>query len=98
MGGAFLGAMSAGGGTTQTAVNRLTGARTQLEELVTTPVVLATMLLLSPLIALMPEATLAAVVIVYSIGLIRPAEFEAILKIRRTEFTWALTPSLGWSC
>ena len=39
----------------------------------------------------MPEATLAAVVIVYSIGLIRPAEFHAILKIRRTEFTWALT-------
>lgn len=95
VGGAFLGAMPAGGGTTQTAVNRLAGARTQLAELVTTLVVLATMLLLSPLIALMPEATLAAVVIVYSIGLIRPAEFEAILKIRRTEFTWALTAFAG---
>ena len=95
VGGAFLGAMPAGGGTTQTAVNRLSGARTQLAELVTTLVVLATMLLLSPFIALMPEATLAAVVIVYSIGLIRPAEFEAILKIRRTEFTWALTAFAG---
>ena len=95
LGGAFLGAMPAGGGTTQTAVNRLAGARTQLAELVTTLVVLATMLLLSPLIALMPEATLAAVVIVYSIGLIRPAEFEAILKIRRTEFIWALTAFAG---
>jgi MFS superfamily sulfate permease-like transporter len=95
VGGAFLGAMPAGGGTTQTAVNRLAGARTQLAELVTALVVLATMLLLSPLIALMPEATLAAVVIVYSIGLIRPAEFEAILKIRRTEFTWALTAFAG---
>jgi MFS superfamily sulfate permease-like transporter len=91
VGGAFLGAMPAGGGTTQTAVNHHAGARTQLAELVTATVVLATMLLLSPLIALMPEATLAAVVIVYSIGLIRPAEFHAILKIRRTEFTWALT-------
>jgi len=95
VGGAFLGAMPAGGGTTQTAVNRLAGARTQLAELVTALVVLATMLLLSPLIALMPEATLAAVVIVYSIGLIRPAEFEAIRKIRRTEFTWALTAFAG---
>jgi len=95
VGGAFLGAMPAGGGTTQTAVNRLAGARTQLAELVTALVVLATMLLLSPLIALMPKATLAAVVIVYSIGLIRPAEFEAILKIRRTEFTWALTAFAG---
>src|SRR5262249_50592328 len=48
-----------------------------------------------PLIALMPEATLAAVVIVYSIGLIRPAEFREILSVRRTEFTWALVAFAG---
>ena len=95
MGGAFLGAMPAGGGTTQTAVNRLAGARTQLAELVTALAALATMLLLAPLIALMPQATLAAVVIVYSIGLIRPGEFSEILRIRRTEFTWALTAFAG---
>ena len=34
-GGAFLGAMPGGGGTTQTAVNRLAGACTQMSELVT---------------------------------------------------------------
>ena len=95
LGGAFLGAMPAGGGTSQTAVNRFAGARTQLAEVVTAVVVLATMLFLSPLIARMPEATLAAVVIVYSAGLIEPAEFAAILKIRRTEFTWALTAFAG---
>jgi SulP family sulfate permease len=94
-GGAFLGAMPAGGGTTQTAVNRLAGARTQFAELVTAAVSLATILLLAPLLALMPQATLAAVVIVYSIGLIRPAEFRAILDIRRTEFSWALTALAG---
>jgi sulfate permease, SulP family len=94
-GGAFLGAMPVGGGTSQTAVNRQAGARTQLAELVTAMVALATMLLLAPLIALMPQATLAAVVIVYSIGLIRPAEFGAILGIRRTEFTWALVAFAG---
>jgi sulfate permease, SulP family len=94
-GGAFLGAMPAGGGTSQTAVNRLAGARSQLAELVTATVVLATMLFLAPLIALMPEATLAAAVIVYSIGLIQPAEFRAILRVRRTEFTWALTAFAG---
>jgi MFS superfamily sulfate permease-like transporter len=43
----------------------------------------------------MPQATLAAVVIVYSIGLIRPVEFRAILEIRRTEFAWALTALAG---
>lgn len=90
-GGALLGAMPAGGGTTQTAVNRLAGAHTQLAQLVTTGVTLATMLLLSSIIAFMPQATLAAVVIVYSVGLIKPEEFAAILDIRRTEFVWALT-------
>ncbi len=94
-GGAFFGAMPAGGGTSQTAVNRLAGARTQVAELVTAAATLATMLLLAPLIALMPQATLAAVVVIYSIGLIKPAEFSAILRIRRTEFTWALAAFVG---
>src|SRR5574337_129191 len=82
-GGAFFGSMAAGGGTTQTAVNRLSGARTQVSELVTGGGTLVTLLFLSPLIALMPQATLAAVVIVYSIGLIKPREFSAILRVRR---------------
>jgi MFS superfamily sulfate permease-like transporter len=94
-GGAFVGAMPAGGGTSQTAVNRRAGARTQLAEMVTAIVALATILLLAPLLALMPQATLAAIVIVYSIGLIQPTEFRAILNIRRTEFTWALTAFAG---
>jgi MFS superfamily sulfate permease-like transporter len=94
-GGAFLGAMPVGGGTSQTAVNRLAGAHTQLAELITALATLATMLLLAPLIALLPQATLAAVVIVYSIGLIKPAEFRAIYAVRRTEFTWALAAFAG---
>ena len=91
VGGAFLGSMPAGGGTSQTAVNRLAGARSQLSELVTAGASLLTMLFLAPLLALMPMATLAAVVIVYSIGLIRPGEFKDILTVRRMEFIWALT-------
>ena len=94
-GGALLGAMPGGGGTTQTAVNRLAGARTQLAEIVTAAITLITMLLLAPLIGLMPQATLAAVVIVYSIGMIKPREFREILSVRRTEFTWALIAFAG---
>ena len=94
-GGALFGSMPAGGGTSQSAVNRLAGARTQLAELVTAGATLATMLLLAPLIALMPQATLAAVVIVYSIGLIKPTEFSEILKIRLNEFTWAIAAFAG---
>ncbi len=94
-GGALLGAMPGGGGTSQTAVNRLAGARTQLAEIVTAGVTLVTMLFLAPLIGLMPQATLAAVVIVYSIGLIHPAEFRTIHRVRRTEFRWAVAALAG---
>ena len=89
-GGAFLGAMPSGGGTSQTAVNRLAGARTQMSELVTAAATLVVMLLLAPIIGQMPQATLAAVVIVYSIGLIQPQDFRGILGVRRTEFIWAV--------
>ena len=93
--GALLGAMPSGGGTSQTAVNRLAGAHTQMAELVTAAGALVTMLLLAPLIGLMPQATLAAVVIVYSIGLIQPVDFREILRVRRTEFIWALISLAG---
>jgi SulP family sulfate permease len=95
IGGALLGAMAAGGGTTQTAVNRLAGAQSQLAGLITAGLALGTCLLIAPFIGLMPNATLAAVVIVYSIGLIQPSEFRDILLIRRTEFIWALVALVG---
>ena len=94
-GGAVLGGMPAGGGTSQTAVNRLAGARSQLAGLITGGVTLLTLLFLAPLISLMPQATLAAVVIVYSVGLIQLPEFRAILAVRRTEFIWAVAAFAG---
>jgi sulfate permease, SulP family len=95
LGGAFFGAMPAGGGTSQTAVVRATGGRSQLASLVTASVAVATMLLLAPLLGLLPHATLAALVIVYSVGLIQPVEFLAIRKIRTMEFRWAIIATLG---
>lgn len=95
IGGAFFGAMPSGGGMSQTAVNRMAGARSQVAEVVTAAATVATMLFLAPMIALMPQATLAGVVIVYSVGLIKPAEFRAILRIRRTEFLWAFAALAG---
>jgi sulfate permease, SulP family len=95
IGGALLGAMPAGGGTSQTAVVRAAGGQSQRASLVTAAAALGTMLLLAPVLGLMPHATLAAVVIVYSARLIRPAEFLAIRKIRRMEFRWALVACVG---
>ena len=94
-GGALLGAMPGGGGTSQTAVNRLAGARSQMAELVTAAMTLVTMLLLAPLISMMPQATLASVVIVYTVSMIKPKEFREILAVRRTEFIWALIAFAG---
>lgn len=93
--GAFFGAMPAGGGTSQTAVVRAAGARSQKASLVAAAMAAATMLLLAPLLGRLPNAVLAAVVIVYSIGLIQPQEFIAIRKVRTMEFRWALIAFLG---
>jgi sulfate permease, SulP family len=95
VGGALLGAMPGGGGTTQTAINVLAGARTQLAEMVTAAMALVTTLFLAPLVAKMPQSALAALVIVYSFGLIKPIEFREILRIRKTEFSWAIVAFAG---
>jgi len=95
VGGGFLGAMPAGGGTTQTAVNRKSGARTQVSELVTAAGALATLLVLAPVIAFMPYAVLAAVVVAYSVEMIKPAEFLEIRRVRRVEFRWAIAALAG---
>jgi high affinity sulfate transporter 1 len=95
LGGALFGAMPAGGGTSQTAVVRAAGGRSQKASLVTAGTAVATMLLLAPVLGLMPNATLAAVVIVYSVGLIQPAEFRAIRNVRTMEFRWALIACVG---
>jgi len=87
--------MPAGGGTSQTAVNDSAGARSQVAGLVTAAVVVATLLFMAPLFGLMPHPTLAAVVVIASIGLISPAEFRVILKIRTMEFRWALIAVVG---
>ena len=95
VGGALLGAMPAGGGTSQTAVVRSVGGRSQRASIVTAGAAAATMLLLGPLLGLLPNATLASVVIVYSIGLIQPGEFIAIRKVRSMEFGWAVIALFG---
>ena len=93
--GSFFRIIPAGGGTSQTAVNDKAGARTQLAEVVTAVIVLAALLFLSPLFSLMPQATLAAVVVASAVGLVSPKEFRAILQIRYAEFWWAVIAFAG---
>jgi MFS superfamily sulfate permease-like transporter len=95
LGGTFLGAMPAGGGTSQTGIVRAAGGRTQAASLVTAAATLSTMLILAPILGLLPNATLAAVVMVYSASLIQPREFRAIARIRWMEFRWAIAAAGG---
>jgi len=93
--GAFSQAMPAGGGTSQTAVNSNSGARTQVSQVVTLFVVLGVLLFLSPVIEIMPKATLAAVVVATTIGLLNPRDFQAIRGVRETEFWWGIAALVG---
>jgi high affinity sulfate transporter 1 len=93
--GGFFQSLPAGGGASQTAVNSRAGARTQVSALATVVVVVATLLFLSPLVSLLPQATLAAIVVVTAVPLLSVAEFRSILAIRRTEFIWALATCAG---
>jgi high affinity sulfate transporter 1 len=93
--GGFVGAMPAGGGTSQTAVNTSSGARTQLSEIVTGVVTLCALLFLGPLISKIPAAILAAVVIVATLPLVAPQDFAQIGRVRRTELVWALVACAG---
>ena len=67
----------------------------QRASVVTAVMALATMIFLAPLLSWLPSATLAVVVIVYSVGLIQPGEFRKIGQIRMMEFRWAVIACLG---
>jgi MFS superfamily sulfate permease-like transporter len=93
--GLYFSAMPAGGGTTQMAVNRHAGAKSQLAELVTAASALAILLLFAPLIAFVPQAALAPVVVAHSIGLVQRKEFRAMRAVRTMDFRWALFAIAG---
>ena len=95
LGGALLGAMPAGGGTSQTAVQRAAGGQTQKASWVTAGLAVATLFLLAPLLEKLPYATLAATVTYYAARLIQPAEFMRIRRVRAMEFWWAAVATGG---
>lgn len=87
--------LPSGGGTSQTAVNRRAGARSQVAGVVTALAVIAVLYLLAPLVHRMPQATLAAVVVVPCAGMIKLPEFRAIWRTRLMEFSWAAASVAG---
>ena len=93
--GGFFQAYPGGGSTSRSAVNRRSGARTQLSTIVISATIALTLLLLASLIGLMPKATLGAMVLVVAAGLISRKEFLEIRRIRTTEWVWAVVAFIG---
>jgi high affinity sulfate transporter 1 len=91
----LVGGMAAGGGASQTAVADKAGARSQMAQWITAGAVLLTLLLLSGLIAQLPQAALGALILVSAAGMIKPEAFRTIGRIRRTELGWALATMAG---
>lgn len=89
--GAFFGTMPAAGGFSQSAVNQSAGARSQLATVVTVALAVLVALYLGPVLSLLPEATLAAMVFVAVAGLVNIPELVRWARISRVDFWIALS-------
>lgn len=88
--GSVFGAMPAAGGFSQSAVNQGAGARSQLATIVTVVLAVLVALFLGPVLSLLPEATLAAMVFVAVAGLIDIPLLVSWARISRVDF-WIAT-------
>ena len=82
------------GGFSQSAVNQRAGARSQLAGVTTAVLAVLVALFLGPVLEDLPEAILAAMVMVAVIGLISPAEFDRLYRIDRAAFWVAVATAV----
>lgn len=92
--GSFFGTLPAAGGFSQSAVNQSAGARSQLAAMVTVGAAVLIALFFGPVLSLMPQATLAAMVFVAVVGLIDVAGLARLARISRREFWTALATAV----
>ncbi|PQJ34314.1 sodium-independent anion transporter [Salinibacter sp. 10B] len=98
--GAFFSAYPTTGGFSRTAVNDEAGARTNLAGLLSAGIIALTLLFLTPLFYYLPNAVLAAIVMVAVFGLIDVEEARYLWKVDRRDFglmalTFIATLALG---
>jgi MFS superfamily sulfate permease-like transporter len=92
--GSFFSTLPAAGGFSQSAVNLSAGARSQLSTLVTVAFAVLVALFLGPVLSLLPEATLAAMVFVAVIGLIDVPALLRLARVNRPDFWTALATAI----
>ena len=79
----------------RTAVPASLGSKSQLVGIVAAAVVVAALLFLSPVLAEIPQAALAAVIIAAAIAIIDVAGFRELWSVSRAEFVLAATSALA---
>ncbi|WFR72557.1 solute carrier family 23 protein [Prescottella defluvii] len=84
--GSFFHTLPPAGGFSQTAVALRAGARTQLSGIVTAVLAVLVALFLAPVLSDLPQATLGAMVVVATLGLVEPGSFVRYWRVNRIEF------------
>jgi len=79
----------------RTAVPASLGSKSQLVGIVAAIVVIATLLFLSPVLAEIPQAALAAVIIAAALAIIDVTGFQELWSVSRAEFALAATSALA---
>ncbi|MRG59634.1 STAS domain-containing protein [Agromyces sp. CFH 90414] len=92
--GSFFSTLPAAGGFSQSAVNQNAGARSQVASLVTVVLAVLVGLFLGPVLSLLPQASLAALVFVAVFGLIDVRAIVLMWRISRRDFWIALVTAL----
>lgn len=92
--GGWFQVLPAAGGFSQSAVNKAAGARSQLAAIVTVVLALLIGLFLGPVISLLPQATLAALVFVAVFGLIDVKDLALLWRVSRRDFAIAVATTV----
>ncbi len=95
MGAGLFQGFSIGSSLSKSAANDRAGARTPLSLLVCAALTIVVALFLTPLFAPLPEAVLAAVVIVAVIGMMKFKKLQQLWKVRRIDFWLAIIALFG---
>ncbi len=85
----FLGGFPVSSSASRTVIGDAAGSRTQLHSLVAAAMVVASIFLLSPVLAAFPQAALAGVVVYAGLRLVDVAELRRIASFRRSELVLA---------
>jgi sulfate permease, SulP family len=93
--GSFFQTMPAAGGFAQSAVNQGAGAKSQASTLVTVALAVLTALFLGPILSLLPQATLAAMVFVAVLGLIDLRGLVRYFRASKPDFWTALATAVA---